>query len=86
MLVTLSGIVMLVSFLQPENAYSPMLVTLLGMMTLVRLEQPENAERPMLVTGNPLYIAGITISLSLHVPIPITEYDLPSLFKVNSRP
>ena len=50
MLVTLSGIVMLVSLLQPENANSPMLVTLSGIVMLVRLLQPENAKSPMLVT------------------------------------
>jgi hypothetical protein len=36
MLVTLEGIVTLVSPLQPENAFSPMFVTLFGIVTLVR--------------------------------------------------
>ena len=36
MLVTLSGIVTLVSPVQPENALSPMLVTLLPIVTLVK--------------------------------------------------
>ena len=39
MLVTLFGIVMLVSPEQPENAPVPMLVTLSGMVILVRLVQ-----------------------------------------------
>ena len=39
MLVTLSGIVMLVSPLQPSNAEDPMLVTLSGIVTLVSEEQ-----------------------------------------------
>ena len=39
MLVTLSGMVMLIRFLQPENAFSPMLVTLSPMVMLVRLPQ-----------------------------------------------
>ena len=43
MLVTLSGIVMLVRPLQPENALVRMLVTLSGIVMLVRLLQPENA-------------------------------------------
>ena len=43
MLVTLSGIVMLVRLLQPLNALSPMLVTLSGIVMLARLLQPENA-------------------------------------------
>ena len=39
MLVTESGIVMLVRLEQPENALWPMLVTLSGIVMLVRLEQ-----------------------------------------------
>ena len=39
-LVTLSGIVMLVRLEQPEKAPLPMLVTLSGIEILVRLEQP----------------------------------------------
>ncbi len=40
MLVTLEGIVTLVSLLHPSNAMSPMLVTLLPIVTLVRPLQP----------------------------------------------
>ena len=40
MLVTLSGIVMLVKPVQPENAPLPMLVTLSGIVILVRPVQP----------------------------------------------
>ena len=43
MLVTLSGIVMLVRFSQNKNALSPMLVTLSGIVMLVRFSQDENA-------------------------------------------
>ena len=39
MLVTLFGIVMLVRFVQLENACSPMLVTLFGIVMLLRLVQ-----------------------------------------------
>ena len=39
MLVTLSGIVMLVKLLQKENTDSPMLVTLSGIVMLVKLLQ-----------------------------------------------
>ncbi len=42
MLVTLLGIVTLVSPLQPENAPLPMFVTLFGIVTLVRPLQPQN--------------------------------------------
>ena len=51
MLVTLSGIVMLVRPLQPENAEDPMLVTPLPSVTLVSPPQSENAEDPMLVVA-----------------------------------
>ena len=49
MLVTPSGIVMLVKPLQPENACDSTLVTLSGIVTLVKPLQPENTEHPMLV-------------------------------------
>ena len=53
MLVTLFGMVMLVSPLQPEKAESPMLVTLSGISMFVSLLQFANAEGPMLVSfGN----------------------------------
>ena len=40
MLVTLSGIVILVKPVQPEKTESPMLVTLFGISILVKLLQP----------------------------------------------
>ena len=43
MLVTLSGIVMLVRDSQLEKVQSPMLVTLSGIVTLVRDVQPKKA-------------------------------------------
>ena len=43
MLVTLSGIVMLVRLLQPEKASYTMLVTLSGIVMLVRLLQSKKA-------------------------------------------
>ena len=55
MLVTLAGIVMLVSDVAPWNAYSPMLVTLAGIVMLVSDVAPQNALSPMLVT-----LAGMT--------------------------
>ena len=42
MVVTLSGIVMLVRLLQFQNVPRPMLVTLSGIVMLVRLLHPEN--------------------------------------------
>ena len=50
MLVTLSGMVILVRLLQLEKALYPMLVTLFGMVILVRLLQLSKAESLMLVT------------------------------------
>ena len=69
MLVTLSGIVILVKLLQPSNAQSPILVTLLGIVTLVKLVQPSNAQLPILVT-----LFGIAYSLSV----------LPAGYTINS--
>jgi hypothetical protein len=50
MLVTLPGIVTLVSPTQSRNTPCPMFVTLEGIVTLVSPPQPENAEAPILVT------------------------------------
>ena len=65
MLVTLEGIVTLVSPLQPENAPSRMLVTLAGIVTLVSPLQPENAESAMRVTGLPAMLSGMTTVVTL---------------------
>ena len=43
MLVTLSGIVILVKLLQYSNALDPIIVTLFGIVMLVKPVQPENA-------------------------------------------
>ena len=59
-LVTLSGIVMLVSFLQREKAYFPILVTLSGTVTLVRLSQLWKVNSPILVT-----LSGIVMLVRL---------------------
>ena len=77
--VTLSGIMILVKLVQPENALPPILVTPFGIMMLVNLEQPSNAELEILVTGTPWYVEGIMMSVSVQVPIPLTEYS--PLFK-----
>ena len=57
MLMTPSGIVMLVRPLQPKNALSSILMTLSGIVTLVRPLQPLKAltpnTAPILVTGFP---------------------------------
>ena len=49
MLVTLSGIVMLVKFVQLKNAYCSILVTLSGIVMLVKLVHPKNAPEPIVV-------------------------------------
>ena len=54
--VTESGIVILVSFLHPENAPSPMEVTESGIIILVRLSHPSNACSPMEVTDSGMVI------------------------------
>ena len=73
MLVTLSGIVMLVKLVQLENAESPMLVTRSEIVMLVKLLQSENADSPMLVTPSSITIfltsellyAGLKLSSAL---------------------
>ena len=60
MLVTLSGIVTLVSDVQHKNAASSMLVTPSGIVTLVSSVQSMNALSPILVTFLPLISPGIT--------------------------
>ena len=55
MFVTLLGISMLVSELQPLNADSPILVTLFGILISVNPLQSENAYCPILVTLLPIF-------------------------------
>ena len=56
--VTVSGIVILVSPLQPLNAESPIDVTVSGIVILVSPLQPQNTEEPIDVT-----LLGITRSV-----------------------
>lgn len=72
-LITLSGIVMLKRLSQPPNARQPIEITLSGMVIPIRLLQYLNALSPILLTGFSLYVAGITISESVALPIPVTE-------------
>ena len=73
MLVTLSGMLTLVSEAQYPNAYFPILVTLSGIFTLTRELQLKNAESPIAVTGSPLYAEETVMSVSVQVPMPVTE-------------
>ena len=66
MLVTLSGIVILVKPVHPRNAQLSMLVTLFGIVTVVKPEQPENAPQPTLVT-----LPSVGITLVLHPAISV---------------
>ena len=50
MLVTLSGIIMLLKEEQPQKALPPMLVTLSGITMFVNDLQPQNTLFPILVT------------------------------------
>ena len=61
MLVTLSGMVMLSSAVQPENAEPPILVTLSGMVILASVSQPENAP-PAIV-----FVPALTVYAPLSV-------------------
>ena len=58
MLLTASGMTMLVRAVQPEKAEAPMLVTVSGSSMPVSAVQPENAPGPMAVIGAPPKEAG----------------------------
>ena len=92
MLVTLSGIVIVVKLEQPSNAKSPILVTLSGIIIFVKLEQPENADSSTLVTlfgivKFPVFAPGQHIIvfrfLSNNAPF-LDEYDSLSGSTINS--
>jgi len=72
MLVTVLGIVMLVSLEQSSKTRFPMLVTPFGMATLVRLAQPEKALSPMFLTLLGI-VTLVMFLLSLNPPILVTE-------------
>jgi hypothetical protein len=59
MLVTLSGIVILVKAVHPSKPQSPMLVTPLPILTLVRRVHSWKAKVQMLVTGISLMKVGM---------------------------
>ena len=63
MLVTLSGMVMLIRLLQPENAKPPMLVTLSGMVMLVSLRQLRKLPmlEPLVITTVCKFVFGICL-------------------------
>ena len=75
MLLTLFGIVMVVSPLQPSNAYPLILVTPFGMVTVVRPVQLLNARSPILVT---LFGISIEIRLLQFINVPYAIPNVPS--------
>ena len=76
--ITLSGIIMFVRPLQPENALPPMDVTLSGIVIPVRLQQPENAASGIIMrpSGNTTFpeISPQTEISSVNSPL----YRIPS--------
>ena len=82
MLVTLSGMVMLVKEVQYSNAESPMLVTLSGMVMLVKASQERNALSPMLVTlsGMVMLVKEVQYSNALS-PMLVTPSGMVTLVK-----
>ena len=72
MKVTELGIITLESD-EPVNASLPMLNTESGIVMHTSVEQHLNAPSQIIVTGKPLYCEGITTSVSVHIPIPVTE-------------
>ena len=86
MLVTLSGIVTLVSDVQPQNAASSMLVTPSGIVTLVSDVQTVNALSPIWVTFLPLISPGITyVALVALFPTYLLISSVPSLSSLVRR-
>ena len=84
MLVTPSGIVMLVRLLHRPKAPSPILVTPLPIVMLVRLAQPVKAFSPMSVTDFPLMVAGMISAPDafLSQPVMVAASPLISYFKL----
>ena len=78
MLVTLSGIVTLVSPVQPSKANSPMLVTLSGIVMLVSPVQSRKAEEGISVTSfgivmdvaSSLFIYNFLLLAPLYIKVP----------------
>ena len=61
-------------------------ITPSGIAMLVSAVQEESAKEPIIVTLSPSgETGGITMSVSVQVPIPLTE-QVPSPFEVNSSP
>ena len=61
-----------------------MLVTESGIITDVSFNCPKNASRPILITLPPLYLEGMTISLSLPEYPSTRQVLLPRSVNVNS--
>ena len=84
MLFTESGIVTLVSRLQPKNARSPMLVTLSGIVTPVNLSQQANPHLPIFVTLLPSTSDGIAKSPSAFRAMTIAIVFFPVILSVST--
>ena len=85
-MVRLSGSLILLKFSHEANDVTPILSIPSGKMTLIRFLFPKNALLEILVTISPAgLIGGIYRSLSVQVPIPLTQH-VPSPFEVNSNP
>ena len=78
MLVTLSGIVMLVRLVQPKKAAFPMLVTPFPIVMLVRLVQSRKASFPMLVTLSGI-VTLVRLLQSWKATSPMLVTNLPSM-------
>jgi hypothetical protein len=68
--VTLSGIIIEVRLVQPENAPPPILVTLLPIVSDSSAVQPENAQSPILVTLLPI-VTDLSAKQELNASSPI---------------
>ena len=77
MLVTPSGIVILVRLVHNQKASRPMLMTPSGIVILVRLVQSLKAFSPMLVTGLPSIVLGMISSPEAAVSQSVIVIELP---------
>ena len=82
MLVTLSGIEMLVKIRHSSNAESPILMTLSGIVMLVNSLQPENAKFPILMTPSGIVMLVNSVQLrNAKFPMLVTLFGMVMLVK-----
>jgi hypothetical protein len=79
MVLTLSGIVMLVRLVQWENALSPMLVTLSGIVTALNLDDLLNADSPICTVPSRTDTIATELSKSIKM---LPAYETPFIISI----